>query len=529
MPYSYISWNAAVAALASRLQDPNLVYWNQPSELSNCLVESLRLFNALTGWYKQKLAFATQPYRCYYDLTAQDGSPVAYTATDVEVANNVLAALLEPPLPPYGPSWVGTGQFTFAQLKTAFERRLDRFLGDTGCTIAQQTVPGPTPPADLAPLADTVLDVRRAAWIPLPPTTSSSTDPLFADAVVPSGVQDGVNRIFVLPQAPSPPSSLLLELNGITQTQGVNYTIVGAVVTFAVGAFLPYAGNLFAWYRYASSISAPNTGYPLDRQDEWSEQAYVPGAAQSPAQPLSYSVYATGPLAIRTVPPPSDEGELDLLVVQTSAAVALNPLAPVVLGIPDDLSPALKWGVLADLLGSDGPSRDFARAAYCEQRYREFVQIASVYPSVLVADIDNVTCGIGSVFSLDWYMPDWQQTTGQPTFVGTCGRNLVCVGPTPDANGPYGVGLWLVASAPVSANAPVQVARDALEPVLNYAQHIASFKMAGAEFDGTTRLYQNLIAAAKAENGRLEAVSFYRGQMQQFAQQSETDVMRMVS
>ena len=35
-----------------------------------------------------------------------------------------------------------------------------------------------------------------------------------------------------------------------------------------------------------------------------------------------------------------------------------------------------------------------------------------------------------------------------------------------------------------------------------------SFQMGGAEFDGTERQYQNLIASAKAQNSRLSAVSF---------------------
>jgi hypothetical protein len=459
MPYSYLTFSSAVSILASRLQDPGQIYWSQPSELLNCLIESVRLFNTLTGSYKQKIAFQTTPGVGYYDLpnitdpAAANIASIAYTVTDVEVANNVLASLLEPPLT--SGTWAGTGQFSLSQLQSALQNRLNRFIGETGCRVTQLGVPGPSPPTDIAPLPDGAYDVRRVAWQP------------------PAG---------------SPPTT------------------------------------------------PPRLGYPLGRMDEWSEQAYLPAAAQGPTQPYSYSVFGIAPVQIRMIPPPLNPGMMDSLLVLAGPSVNLNPSAPVVLGIPDDLSASLKWGVLADLLGTDGPSRDYARAAYCEQRYQEFVSLARIYPSALTADINNITAGIGSVADLDAYQPDWQQSTGQPGFIGMCGRNLACIGLTPDdgtaAGNPgsnYGIGLWMTANAPVSPAGYLQVGRDQIDPVLDYAQHIASFKMGGAEFDGTTRLFQNLIACAKSQNGRLDAVAFYRSQQQQPAFKSEIEIARMIA
>jgi hypothetical protein len=452
--FTYLTFAAARAALASRLQDPSLVYWNQPGQLDACIVEALRFFQTLTGSYKQKITFTALQDTNYYDLPNLSGSGVsgiaaiAYTATDVEVANNVLAALLEPSLGAALP-WTGTGQFTFSQLHTAIQNRLNRFLGDTGCRVVQQGIAAPTPPDDMTALPDTVLDVRRVGWTPVPQAT--------------------------------PPA---------------------------------------------------NPTWALGRMDEWAEQAYIPGAAQNPTQPMAYSTFGVPPVQGRLIPPPLSGGQLDCLLVVAGPTVNCDPANPVALQIPDDLSPALKWGALADLLGSDGPSRDYARAAYAEQRYQEFVQAARIYPSVLTADMANVTIGLGSVFDMDCYQPDWQQTTGVPSFVGMCGRNLACVGQTPDGNGPYSVGLWMAANAPtaatVSAAGFVQVSRDQIDPILDYAQHIASFQMGGVEFDGTTRLYQNLITCAKAQNGRLEAIGFYKDQMYQFAQKSEMETERMV-
>jgi len=438
--YTYLTFASARAMLASRLQDPTLIYWSG-AELDSCIVESLRLFQALTGSYKQKIAINTSINNVYYDLPSLAPAALGYSVTDVEVANNVLSVLLEPQL---SVSWSGTGQFTFAQLQSAFQNRLNRFLGETGCVVTQQTVNGPPPPVDLIDIPDSVLDVRRAAWIPLPG------------------------------QAP---------------------------------------------------VNPPFPASELDRIDEWAEQVYLPGAAQNPDVPTSYSVFGVPPVTLRLIPPPADTGNVDCLFVLSGPTVNLNPAAPVVLGIPDDLTPALKYGILADLFGSDGPSRDYPRAQYCEQRYAEIVQVSRIYPSVLTVDINNVTAGVGSVDDLDIYVPDWQESPGAPSFVGMCGRNLACIGTIPDDA--YGVGLWVVANAPVNGTY-IQISRDQVDPVLDYAQHIASLKMAGAEFDGTSRLYQNWVSCAAAQNGRLSAVSFYRDQAQQPSAKSEIQTPRMI-
>ena len=444
MPYTYLTFASAVQTLASRLSDPNQTYWNQPSELLNCVIESVRLHQCLTGSYKQKIAIATVANQVYYDLSLIPAlaSVAGYNVTDVEVANNVLASLIEPPLPSTG-LWKGTGQFTINQLRQSIQNRLNRFIGDTGCRVTQQTINGPAAPADLAVLPDGVMDVRRVGWMP---------------------------PVAIPPANPPLPVS------------------------------------------------------PLGRLDEWAEQAYIPAAQQNPGQPYAYSTFQDGPLQIRMVPPPLSSGQVDCLLVVSGPQVNLAPMSPVVLQIPDDLSPALKWGTLADLLGSDGPSRDYARAAYCEARYREYIAICRLYPSVLTCDINNTTAGVGSVFDMDYYMPDWQQTQGTPSFIGMCGRNMACIGQTPD--GVYGIGMWVCANAPTTGF--MQVARDQIDPVIDYAQHIASFKMGGAEFDGTDRLRQNMIQCAKNQNGRLNAVSFYRAQIEQPAMKSEYDMTRMV-
>lgn len=537
MPFSYLTFAQARSTLASRLQDPGLVYWNQPYQLDACIIESLRFHQSLTGSYKQKVTFSTTPNINFYDLPTilPAGNPVGYNVTDVEIINNVLACLLEPPLT--YPTWTGTGQFTLTQLRQSLQNRLNRFLGDTGCRVTQQTLNVPAPSIDLLSLPDPVLDVRRAAWIQ-PSDNPPVFDVEFVDQVPLIGIQNGVNQTYTLPgPAPNPTSSLELTLNGQLLKQGFDYLLNNLTVQYLFAALVP-TDIQRASYRYVNGVISGSlpTELALGRVDEWTSQAYSPAAGQNPNVPLTYSVFGTGPLQLRLIPAPLNEGMVDCLFVQAGPQVNLNPFVPVVLQVPDDLSPALKWGVLADMLGTDGPSRDYIRAQYAEQRYSEWVQIASLYPSTLTVDFNDVTGSVGSVFDMDFYNPNWQTQTGSPNFLGMAGRNLACVGPTPDFNGPYGIGLWTAANAPVTFSSPalrdasyIQVSRDQIDPVIDYAQHIASFQMGGVEFDGTGRLYENMIACGKMQNRRLSAVSFYRQQMQQPQMTSDLEVNRLVS
>jgi hypothetical protein len=70
---------------------------------------------------------------------------------------------------------------------------------------------------------------------------------------------------------------------------------------------------------------------------------------------------------------PVNNGSIGLLYVQLAAV--LNG-AGVPLTVPDDWTPYILYGTLAELLGSDGQSFDPVRAAYCGQRYEEGIELA---------------------------------------------------------------------------------------------------------------------------------------------------------
>jgi len=116
------------------------------------------------------------------------------------------------------------------------------------------------------------------------------------------------------------------------------------------------------------------------------------------------------------------------------------------------------------------------------------------------------------VRSFSTYRAGWQnEAPGAPNAIGVMSWNLVAIASQPDA-GPYSLLFDLVQNAPVPVIAGdfLQVGREDLDVILDYAQHLASFKSGGDEFMDTVPLYQNTVGAAKARNDRLRLeIPFY--------------------
>lgn len=265
----------------------------------------------------------------------------------------------------------------------------------------------------------------------------------------------------------------------------------------------------------------------LWRADEYAINAFKQGWSQNPEDPPQvYSVAVTPPVSIQIAPIPANSGQLDLCVSKSGQIFDPASLATL-LSIPDDLAWGVKFGALAELLGADGQCRDVERAQYCIKRYEQAVEIAKLHPSVLETQINSVPIESGSLFSLDAFLTNWQNAKEQPQFLGMAGRNLLGLGNTPDAV--YGVGLDLVRNMPVPATGAdfLQVGRDMVDPILDYAQHLASFKMAGADFSYTMKLYQNFIRAAGEQNSRIRQAAFYNDALRQPATNQSNQYPRL--
>ena len=258
---------------------------------------------------------------------------------------------------------------------------------------------------------------------------------------------------------------------------------------------------------YFPAIGSPSVIWP---DDTWSEQSFQQSYLQNPAgTPLTYLMSTEPPISFDTDRAPGSAGSYELLTIE--ADPALSATVPSFLPIPDDWVHLIKWAALADLLGRESNAKDSLRATYCEQRYKLGVAALMQASALLALRIGNVPLQIDAVRSADLYQTTWQALApGKPSNAYHAGLNLLALAAIPDA-GPYSLTATVVQNAPIPvADADsVQVARDDLDAILDYAQHIAAFKLGGAEFLSTMPLLQHFLGLAQTYNAKLAELGEY--------------------
>lgn len=438
--YTYTTLAQVLQQLANRLYDPTMQFWSS-AELQVYLTEALRTWNALTAYWRGDFLFNSAPGTTFYDLTDTTAMPATLrplTVTDAQLYLAMQYHLLEPAVG-INP-WTGVStQFTAADLIAAVQRRRDEVLSLCGPTITRRAIGAV---AGRIQLPDTVLDVRRMAY-------------------------------------------------------------------------LPGAGG-----------AGPSVMWP---EDTWGEQSFSARYLQNPAGvPLAYLLSTEPPISFDTDRAPGFAGQYELLTVE--AGPALIPATPQTLAIPDDWTHVIKWGALADLLSRESNAKDVLRAGYCEQRYRAGLRMLAAAPALLAMRIANATLQVDAVRSADLYRTGWEaETPAQPTTVLQSGLNMLALASPPDAI--YSLTATVVQNAPVPAapGDPVQVARDDLDAVIDYAQHLAAFKQGGAEFSATASLLQRFLAQAQSYNSKLAELGEFTTTLFGLSQREERANPRMVT
>lgn len=94
--------------------------------------------------------------------------------------------------------------------------------------------------------------------------------------------------------------------------------------------------------------------------------------SDAPSIPAFYVEQPLPTLTLKLNPVPATDGELHLVVVHRPVSLSGCSNFP----IPSMFIPGIKWGVLADLLRKEGEANDPERAAYCEKRFAEVIDLA---------------------------------------------------------------------------------------------------------------------------------------------------------
>jgi hypothetical protein len=268
----------------------------------------------------------------------------------------------------------------------------------------------------------------------------------------------------------------------------------------------------------------------LWRSSESEANSFQYGWWGASGPPGAYSVVEPAPVVVQIIPVPNLPGSLDLLTISTGAA--LNPSSGVVLGMPDDFSWVVKWGALADLLTRDGQASDPLRAQYCQRRWIEGVRLAKLSTTAITGAIDGNNVPINSVFDMDTAYPGWQNNApANPSILGLAGMNMLAVADPPNS-AVHSIQLDLLRNMPipVALTDLIQVGREELDVITDYSEHLAAFKMGGAEFQATLPAYERMVALARKQNERWRAFSrFPEDEHDRGRRQAKQDRREMVT
>jgi hypothetical protein len=212
-------------------------------------------------------------------------------------------------------------------------------------------------------------------------------------------------------------------------------------------------------------------------------------------RPKAYSVSYSPQLTVDLWPAPVVSSTLGIQGVKTGGT--LNPtVVATPVGIPDDASFLLKYRTIADLLAGDGLARCPQISQYCEQRYEEGLEAVANYLSVLWSNDGGPRGPITSVAQWDQVRPTWRQTQGVPRTVAQLNWNTIALRPVP--NGVYALTFETIRRAilPTSDSDFIQVGREHMQALYDYAQHIALIKSQGQEFQMSFARYESAKQAA---------------------------------
>jgi hypothetical protein len=254
----------------------------------------------------------------------------------------------------------------------------------------------------------------------------------------------------------------------------------------------------------AEWIASDGTVTPLWESDSLQSQHLFPSGPQQIGTPATYSEAESAPLRLSISPMAAETGSLGLVTISSHPALDLTDAQ--LLTIPDDLAWIIKWGALANLL----TDKQDSRAAYCDRRWQEGIELAKIYPSVLLARVDDTLVSTSALADLDSLVPGWPNISGTPSTVSMVSYDLMALYPVPDSTSPA-ITLDVVtkATVPEEDDDYIQIPREYLSIILDYAQHLALFKVGGADFEASSQTYDRIIQAASLQNARLLAQSAY--------------------
>src|SRR6185312_2298821 len=256
----------------------------------------------------------------------------------------------------------------------------------------------------------------------------------------------------------------------------------------------------------ASWTDSNNKTTALNRSDLYAQDSYNWQWNTKPGNPISYSVSDNPPLTIQLYAPPVASGLLNILSVKSLDLSA--PDNTTTLGLADEITPAVKYLALADLVTTDGVTANPLLAQYCNQRYQQIISLARQQRSVIHAMLNGVNIPITPLSTIDYILPHCETQRRTPQF---CGVLYDFIAFCPVSNTTRAASLDVVQSAPVPNDDLdyIQLGVEEINAISDYCQHYLSIKLGGEEFTSTFQSFDKFQRLAMQRSGILQIDTRY--------------------
>ncbi len=216
-------------------------------------------------------------------------------------------------------------------------------------------------------------------------------------------------------------------------------------------------------------------------------------------EPETYVRAGRPQLKIEIIPAPSAAGTLDVLFTERPTQLPQTPDATV-LAIPNDFTPYIKYGAMADIFAKEGQANDPEKAAYCEARYTEGILIArhvlrrQMHQRV---EFGGVPLDSETLFSMDLGADGWQADDSTPTEWMPVGLTQIAIHPAHLAGSTtLDIDGLISATIPTADGQFPDIPHSDVETLLDYVHHIATFKQGGQEFQTGMSMLQKFFGSA---------------------------------
>jgi hypothetical protein len=228
-----------------------------------------------------------------------------------------------------------------------------------------------------------LVDIIRMGWgavlelrhIYVPTTTgiatSVSTTDIFTGWCIIQAKLNNIDRSIVTSDGVSvgidlwPGASIIIRAEGMEDIEGTAVNLADIQIRGITGDGV----NVLYWQHNQSQLPS------LHREDTHAFDQIRPTWKTGTTNPIAYSMVTQPVGYIDLMPCPVSNGALNIWYTCIPAELSGNMEMA---GITPEFNYHIKYGAMAMMLGNEGPPNDPERAAYCDQRFQEGIELAQL-------------------------------------------------------------------------------------------------------------------------------------------------------